>query len=142
MLFSFQNPIGEKFTLPSGQTANLQCQVWDFEMESGLQNEPSVTWTREGYAFSNGLHAVTGYNYSIENATVRDAGFYFCTATSSQGSVLYWSTRAVQVHGTDLNSGVQGLNPDVPILSDRPKPGTIWYRPKPKLRNRFGQNRN
>ena len=54
----------------------------------------SIVWTREGERFRDGSYSAEGDTITLESLEIKDAGYYYCSATGPEGQT---KTSSIQV---------------------------------------------
>uniref|UniRef100_A0A0K2V585 Ig-like domain-containing protein n=1 Tax=Lepeophtheirus salmonis TaxID=72036 RepID=A0A0K2V585_LEPSM len=75
-----------------GESGKISCVV-----SSASSDDYVIEWTRDGQSFQNGEYSVEGNELYISNATVNDAGQYYCYAKKEDGDKSATSSFMVKI---------------------------------------------
>ncbi|XP_023324662.1 protein amalgam isoform X2 [Eurytemora carolleeae] len=102
----------------------------------GGSNSSTLSWSRDNIRFRDGSYSVSGSRLKLENVTLEDSGYYYCTTQDSNGVVKAASVH-LQVLSTPvilelsknvLQSG-KGLVLEISCsVKGDPKPKVNWYK--------------
>ena len=82
--------------IPLGGSTTLGCRI------IGEAGSDAIVWTRDNTKFQSGSYSQEGDTLQIENATLKESGYYYCAAQGVDGT-----TKAASIHvQVDLNWGL------------------------------------